>query len=184
VPATLSDMSRARHGIATSGRWRPLQPIIGRHGKLVDDGALKRQDKVGNWAPVLSAVIAGLVALAGYLVTQSANRRDRKGKVYAEALAAVREYQELPYRVRRRAASDAATRAALAERISDVMAKPGFYKAWLQIDSPLTRSAYGDLVSRTRRQGRQHLSDAWRGNVLEKDAEMIGATAPFAWDIK
>jgi hypothetical protein len=161
-----------------------VQRVIGGHRRLVDDGSLKGRNTVGNWAPVLAAIIAGLVALAGYLVTQFANRRDRKAKVYAEALAAVREYQELPYRVRRRAASDAATRAALAERISDVMAKLGFYEAWLQIDSPQTGSAYMDLVSRTRRQGRQHLSNAWGGKVLERDAEMIGATAPVAWDIK
>ena len=103
------------------------------------------------------------MAVAGYVVTQFTNRRDRKAKVYAEALAAVREYQELPYRVRRRAASDAATRAALAERVSEVMSKLGFYLAWLRIDSPETSVAYLDLVSRTRRQCRRHLADAWAG---------------------
>ena len=66
-----------------------------------------------NWAPVVAAIIAALVAVVGYAVTQFANRQDRKAKTYAEALAAVTEYQELPYLVLRRAASDAATRAAL-----------------------------------------------------------------------
>jgi hypothetical protein len=138
--------------------------------------------KVGSWAPVLAAIIAGLVAVLGYLVTQFVNRRDRKAKSFAEALAAVREYQELPYLVRRRAASDGATRAAHAQRWSEVMAKLGFYVAWLRIDSPTAGLAYADLVTQTRRQCRGHLADAWAGTVIESDADMIGPKALFRWD--
>jgi hypothetical protein len=83
---------------------------------------------------LLAAIIAGSVAVVGYLITQAANRRERKSRLYAEALSVVREYQELPYRVKRRPASDGATRAELGEQISAVMTKLGFYLRWLQID--------------------------------------------------
>jgi len=149
----------------------------------IDCSPEDRVMKACNWAPVLAAIIAGLVAVVGYLVTQFVNRRDGKTKVFAEALAAVREYQELPYLVRRRAASDAPTRAVLAQRISEVMAKLGFYVAWLRIDAPEAGVVYADLVSRARRQCRSHLAEAWAGKVLESDTDMIGTQAPFAWDI-
>src|SRR6266508_4369607 len=51
------------------------------------------------WRPRSSRA---LVALAGYLLTQWQARRDRKLKVFADTLAAVAEYEELPYRIRRR----------------------------------------------------------------------------------
>ena len=110
-----------------------------------------------TWVPLLVAAIAGLVALTGYFLTQFANRRERKGKSYAEALAAVRQYQELPYLIRRRSESTSATRTALAQQISDVMAKLGFYQAWLQMDSDTTSTAYNDLIAQTRKIGRVHL---------------------------
>jgi hypothetical protein len=134
-----------------------------------------------TWVPLLTAAIAGLVALIGYSLTQFANRRERKSKSYAEALAAIRQYQELPYLIRRRSESSSATRSALAQQISEVMAKLGFHQAWLQMDSDTTSTAYYDLVTRTRQIGRSHLKAAWEGKAIERDADMIGAQAPFDW---
>jgi len=85
---------------------------------------------------LLTAIIAGTVALIGYSFAQFANRRERKSKLFAEALAVIYEYQELPFRIRRRAASDGVTRAALGGLTSDVMTKLGFYLAWLHMESP------------------------------------------------
>ncbi len=133
------------------------------------------------WIPLLAAVVAGLVALIGYSLTQYANRRERKSKSYAEALAAIREYQELPYLIRRRPDSNGDARSELAQRISEVMAKLGFYKAWLKIDSSTVSAVYDDLVDRTRQLGRDHLRAAWAGKVIRRDTEMIGTAAPFDW---
>jgi hypothetical protein len=129
------------------------------------------------------AIIAGLVAVGGYAVTQFANRRDRKARTYAEAIAAVREYQELPYLIKRRAASNAATRAALAQHMSQVMAKLGFYEAWVQIDSAETGAACEALLLQTRRQCRRHQATAWAADVLERDTQMSSPDTPFPWDI-
>ena len=131
-----------------------------------------------NWAPVVAAIIAGLVAIGGYAVTQFANRRDDKARTYAEAIAAVTEYQELPYLAFRRAASDGPTRAAFAQHQSEVMAKLGFYSAWVRIHSAVAGAAYANLVSHTRRQGRRHLATAWAGDVLKRDTQMTTTEAP------
>ena len=67
-----------------------------------------------SWAALVTGVVAGLAALLGFLGNQLANRRERKSKIYAEALEAVQQYTELPFIIRRRPSSDGATRAALA----------------------------------------------------------------------
>lgn len=87
-----------------------------------------------SWAALITGIIAGLVALVGFLLNQLANRRERRSKIYAEALQAVQEYSELPYKIRRRASSDGATRAALGHAISDSQAQLRFYRSLLQID--------------------------------------------------
>jgi hypothetical protein len=53
----------------------------------------------GSWAAISAGIVAGAGALVGFLGSQLANRRERKSKVYAEALAAIKEYEELPYRI-------------------------------------------------------------------------------------
>ena len=76
-----------------------------------------------NLGGLSTAIIAGLVALTGYLLNQFANRRERTSKVYAEALEAIREYQELPYKIRRRPDSNGTTRAALGDKTGDVVSR-------------------------------------------------------------
>lgn len=54
---------------------------------------------------VITALIGAAALLIGYLVNQVANRRAEKMKVFADAIEAVADYQEMPYRIRRRPAS-------------------------------------------------------------------------------
>jgi hypothetical protein len=125
----------------------------------------------GSLAGLLTGIIAGLVALIGYLLNQLANRRERKSKVYAEALEAIREYQELPYKIRRRPDSEGATRAALGDKTGDVVSKLWFYRAWLQTDSAEVGDAYRDLMAQTKRNGGIYRSTAWSEPVLMKDED-------------
>lgn len=128
---------------------------------------------------LLTAFIAGMVAVVGYLMVQDANRRDRKSKVYAEALSVLREYQELPYRVRRRPSCDSPTRAQLGEQISAVMTRLGFYLRWLQIDSHEVGAAYSDLVAQVRRFGGPYRNEAWRQPLIASDGEMPEIKYPY-----
>lgn len=51
---------------------------------------------------LLAAAVGVGIAVWTYLVTRAAARRDRQANVYAEALRAVEDYLEGPYRIRRR----------------------------------------------------------------------------------
>ena len=135
----------------------------------------------GMWVPLAAAMIAAFAAIAGYVVTQLANRRDRKGKVYAEALAVMQEYRELPFRIRRRPSSDGATRAALGDKISDVLDRLGFYRSWLEIDSYVVGAAYSDLFAQVRRFGARYRNAAWRDPIISRDEEM--ASLAYEYDI-
>jgi hypothetical protein len=54
---------------------------------------------------IIAALIAALVAVTGYMLTQAQARRERRAREFADALAAVEEYLEAPYRIRRRQAA-------------------------------------------------------------------------------
>jgi hypothetical protein len=121
---------------------------------------------------LLTAIVAGVVALVGYYLTQATNRHERKSKLYAEALATVREYEELPFRIRRRPSSDPATRASLGEQVSSTFTKLGFYIAYLQIDSVVVGDAYYDLFKQTSEFGGRYREEAWKARVISNDEEM------------
>src|SRR5512133_3585112 len=90
-------------------------------------------------------VVAGCFLLAGYLLNQLWARNERRAKAFAEALATVENYLEMPYRVRR-PASDPGTRATLTNQMSDIKAQIAFHQAWLQVEAPHVAEAYDDLV--------------------------------------
>ena len=60
-----------------------------------------------TWAQT-AALLAGVIAVAGaviavaltYGLNQRAARRERQANVFAEALTAIEDYAELPYRIR------------------------------------------------------------------------------------
>jgi hypothetical protein len=58
---------------------------------------------------IIAALIAAAVATFGYVITARAKLLEDRRKTYAEALAAVHAYQELPHRIRRRPDSSPAT---------------------------------------------------------------------------
>ena len=91
-------------------------------------------------------VVAGCFLLAGYLLNQIWARNERRAKAFAEALAAVENYLEMPYRVRRRPASDPQARATLTNQMSDIKAQIAFHQAWLQVEAPHVAEAFDTLV--------------------------------------
>jgi hypothetical protein len=90
----------------------------------------------GDWATIIAAGVAALVVVVGYIVAQAQARQERRAKAFAEALAAVEDYMECPYRIRRRPNSDAATRQGITSAISDIQSRIAFHEAWLQVETP------------------------------------------------
>jgi hypothetical protein len=122
-------------------------------------------------ATIWTGIIAGLVALTGYLLNQSANRRERRSKVFAEALEAIRDYQELPYKIRRRPGSDGKTRAELGRDTGDAVSKLWYYRAWLETESAEVSAAYRDLIAETKRDGNSYRATAWSEPVIMTDSD-------------
>ena len=95
--------------------------------------------------PVISAVITGLVALVVLVVNQYQTRQDARRKDFAEALAAVERYAELPYRVLRRQGSTPEVRGRIAEFIHEVQHDLMFHRNWMRIQSPRVADVYDSL---------------------------------------
>jgi len=121
-------------------------------------------------ATLIAALIAALTAVSGYLSTQRWKRRDDKIRLYADALQAVRRYEELPFRIARRADSAPETRERMAGMISDSFIELGHYRAFLLLYSREVGDAYSLLLNRTHRSCRPHRQEAWGMPPLRRDA--------------
>jgi hypothetical protein len=113
-----------------------------------------------NWILLLTSVSAAIVAFIGYFLNQVAARNERRSRVYAEALSAVFEFQELSYRIRKRVSGENSS-AIVAQKISDVFVSLDFYRALLFLESSTVGIAYADLACQTQAQGDSHRADAW-----------------------
>lgn len=114
----------------------------------------------------------GSVAIFGYLHTSRAARRERMAQALAQAINAVGDYQDLPYRVRRRPSSEPTVRSNLAARISDIHSRLDFHSAWLRITAPDVAAAYDRLVTDVRKEAGAHVKAAWLQPIIERDQEM------------
>lgn len=121
---------------------------------------------------VIAALIAAVVAVAGYMLTQAQARRERRAKEFAQALAAVEEYLEAPYRIRRRQAATPEARNALTNSLSDLQARIAHHRAWLHVEAPAVATAYDVLVAAARSEAGVQMTEAWNSAPLAKDADM------------
>lgn len=136
-----------------------------------------------QWSTIIAALIAALVAVTGYALTQAWARRDRRARAFADALATVEEYLEAPYRVRRRRASTAEVRAELAATLSDLQGRIAFHRAWLQVEAPTVSRAYDALVLAARAEAGTQMTVAWNTEPISSDPAMnltIGYSHPLA----
>lgn len=123
-------------------------------------------------AAISAALIAALVAVIGYSRQQRAGRRAERATRYAEALQAVEDYLEGPYRIRRRDGSPEA-RARITEAISATKSKINFYLAWLRIDAPTeVAAAYEHYVMTAQREAGPQMTAAWHTRPTRKDGDV------------
>ena len=122
---------------------------------------------------ILTAALAAVVAVGGYLLTYNSTRRHRKAKFFAESLLAVKTLQEIPYRVAKRSDSSPETRERLGKMIHDTYVTMSFYQAWLRIDSPVVGEAYRLLSTRADRLVASQTKHAWSSSIIEIDSGMV-----------
>ena len=125
-----------------------------------------------QWSTIIAALIAALVAVTGYMLVQAQALRERKAREFADALAAVEEYLEAPYRIRRRQAATPEAREALTSALSDLQARIALHRAWLQVEAPAVGHAYEALVSAARSEAGAQMAEAWNTSPLTSDTDM------------
>lgn len=136
---------------------------------------------VGVIGAVAAAVIAAAVAVRAYRTQQAEIRRQQKATFYAEAVRAVEDYAEAPYRIRRRDGT-AAARRELTQHLSDVKSRISFYTAWMAIHAAeAVATAYDAFVLAARVEAGQQVTTAWRSKPTKKDQDVpLGVALPRA----
>jgi hypothetical protein len=140
-----------------------------------------------GWTAAQSAlVLAAIIAFVGgtvsatvtYALNQRAARRDRRAKTFADALAAVEDYAEMPYRIRRRRNHPDAMYE-LTDEVSRIQSRLAYSQALLQVEAPTVAAPYNLLVRAAKIQAGGQMQEAWRQPVLTSDAEMnLGVRYP------
>lgn len=125
--------------------------------------------------------LAVTIGIAAYTVVQQQkeNRRQERAKAYAEAVLAVEDYLETPYRIRRRDGSPA-VRWELTEAISEIQSRINFHKDWLRINaSKEVFDAYIAFDQAARVEAGGQMTVAWNGPVTKKDRQVpLGEPLP------
>lgn len=135
---------------------------------------------VGALAGVVVAFVIGLATLVitvrtatrNIVAQQKENRRQERARAYAEAIRAVEDYLETPYRIRRRDGSRA-VRWQLTESISDIQSRISLHEGWLAINaSEEVYAAYLAFVRAAKEEAGAQMTAAWSGPVTKKDREV------------
>jgi hypothetical protein len=130
-------------------------------------------------AAVLAALIAVVVAVVGYRAVLRTAQRERLASSYAEALRAVEDYLEGPYRIRRRDGS-AEQRAAITTFLSEVKSRHNYYVGLLRLHGPAAvADAYDRFVSEAIADAGPQMTQAWRTPHTRRDNQVpLGSGYP------
>jgi Tfp pilus assembly protein PilE len=133
----------------------------------------------GAIATILVGVIAAVIAVKTYRTQQKETRRQQKATFYAEAVRAVEDYMEGPYRVLRKDGSSEARRA-ITGHISDVKSRISFYTGWMAIHGTTkVCAAYDAFVTAAQREAGPQMTAAWDVRPVKKDKDVPLRTAPL-----
>lgn len=134
---------------------------------------------LGAVATLTVGTIAAFVAVKAYKTQQQETRRQQKATFYAEAVRAVEDYMECPYRILRKDGSSAARRE-ITQHISDVKSRIGFYTGWIAIHGTAeVRAAYDEFVTAAQRDAGPQMTAAWQTKPVKKDKDVPLRTAPL-----
>ena len=123
---------------------------------------------------IVTAVLAGAgTALLGLLYNSIQERRDRHREHFSRALQTVTQYEEFPFVVRRRRASDAEEeRIRIATELQAVQADLTYHRAWLMTESGQVGAAYEELLRELRSKAGSEIHKAWLAAPPTDDAGM------------
>lgn len=124
---------------------------------------------------LIVGILAAIVAVLGFIMTNAMNRVERRSRTYADAISALVRFQNLPHRIRRRSDSSDATRAIIGEHVRNVQEALSYHVVLLRLDSPRVGAVFDELVRHTREEGVRYRHDAWASHPATSDADMVSA---------
>jgi len=135
-------------------------------------------DGGGEGLKVVLPLIAATFALCGVLLTLIVNgyraNRERRRELFAGGWAAVQDYKEMAFAIRRRNAADAgAERVRLSETLREIQRDISFHEAMIGRDSAdEVAAAYVALVRKTREVAGGIIKRSWDEPAISSDEEM------------
>jgi hypothetical protein len=143
---------------------------------------------------VLIASIAALatlaVAIISALAAHLASKRERRRKLYSEAVKAVLAWNEMLYRLRRR---EAGQERELINHFHDLQDRLAYYQAWIGSESEYMKRSYDSFVMGVKGKTEPLITTAWSepirpapGNAREDDEhpEVSDLTDTFLADVR
>jgi hypothetical protein len=132
----------------------------------------------GSFPPtVVAAAITGAVSLSVLAVnswlTGHRERVNRRRDVFAKAFTAAIAYEEFPYIVRRRRASNSEDeRIRISSELRKVQEDISYYSAWLSTESRHVSHAYEALIHKLRETAGGEIRKSWCTPPIGEDTQM------------
>lgn len=134
---------------------------------------------IGAIATIVVGIVAAVVAVNAYKTQQQETRRQEKAKLYAEAVRAVEDYMEAPYRILRKDGS-AEARREITQHISDVKSRISYYTGLLAIHGTTEVCvAYDAFVTAAQREAGPQMTAAWEIKPVKRDKDVPLRTSPL-----
>jgi len=123
-------------------------------------------------AALIAAVVAVIGVVVGFGVTSAQNRRERRAHIYAEAIGAVSDYLEGPYRVARCHNNDS-ERFAISTDMSAIQGRIDANLVLLRLHAPTNvADAYADYVAAARQEAGRQMAGAWNKRPAKRHRDM------------
>lgn len=128
-----------------------------------------------TWSVAATLIAAGIAVtgvVLGLLATSAANRRQRRAEIFAEAIRAVSDYLEGPYRVAR-CHNSPQQRFALTTDLSAVQGRIDAHAVLIRLHAAHeVATAYDAYVAAARQEAGRQMREQWRRRPAETHADM------------
>lgn len=133
-----------------------------------------------DWSGPAVAIVVAILGLAGVVwkaigdrrSSAEIERRTAAEELFTSALDSVHEYQELPYRIRRRSDVPPTTPSELTAHVSDVQVLIDKHVTRLTFFNADVGDAYRALAGEVRRESGSHMNKAWTQPRITTDKDM------------
>lgn len=128
-----------------------------------------------TWSAAATVIAAGITVagvVLGLLANSAANRRQRRAEIFAEAIRAVSDYREGPYRVAR-CHNSPEQRFALTTDLSAVQGRIDAHAVLIRLHAGRkVAAAYDAYVSAARQEAGKQMQEQWRRRPAKKHEDM------------